>query len=54
MFSKRQKYQKDNVSLSNIYKLMLNSSYGKTIEKAHNTKTIIRKSEEELFKVPFS
>jgi hypothetical protein len=33
---------------------MLNSSIGKLIEKPHNTKTIVKKSKDDLFKVPSS
>ena len=38
LFNKRLEYKKVKNPVQNLYKLMLNSAYGKTIEKAHPTK----------------
>ena len=37
-FQKRLKYKEEKNPMQNVYKLMLNSSYGKTIESIHDTK----------------
>ena len=42
MFQKRVDYKKQKNPVQNIYKLALNSSYGKTCEGLHNTRTIIK------------
>ena len=44
LFNARLKYKKTNVALANVIKLMLNSSYGKTIMKKTNTETKIVKT----------
>lgn len=44
LFDARLKYKKTNVALANVIKLMLNSSYGKTIMKKTNTETKIVKT----------
>ncbi|CAL6030208.1 DNA_polymerase [Hexamita inflata] len=41
MFTKRQQFKKQGNPVQIIYKLMLNSSYGKTIEAVHNTEDVI-------------
>ncbi|CAL6092827.1 DNA_polymerase [Hexamita inflata] len=41
MFTKRQEFKKQGNPVQIIYKLMLNSSYGKTIEAVHNTEDVI-------------
>jgi hypothetical protein len=46
LFKSRLKYKKTNVALANTIKLMLNSSYGKTIMKKTNTEKVIIKTKE--------
>ena len=49
LFNARLKYKKTNTALANVIKLMLNSSYGKTIMKKANTETKIIKTSRSTF-----
>jgi len=48
MFERRVNYKKQKNPVQNIYKLVLNSSYGKTCEGLHSTKTLILDEEKAL------
>lgn len=49
LFNARLKYKKSNTALANTIKLMLNSSYGKTIMKTTNTETKIVKTTQKKY-----
>ena len=50
IFEKRLQYKKEKNPIQELYKALMNSSYGKSIEKAHDTKTVYLKGREKLDK----
>ena len=50
IFNKRLEYKKEKNPLQELYKALMNSSYGKSIEKAHDTKDVYIKGEEKMEK----
>jgi hypothetical protein len=53
LFKERQQLKAEKNPLEQVYKIMLNSAYGKTIEKEHNTKQVLKyeKTEEQAQKL---
>jgi hypothetical protein len=53
LLKKRQQLKAEKNPLEQVYKIMLNSAYGKTIEKEHNTKQVLKyeKTEEQARKL---
>ena len=50
IFDKRLEYKKEKNPIQELYKALMNSSYGKSIEKAHDTKTVYIKGKEKMEK----
>ena len=50
IFDKRLEYKKEKNPIQELYKALMNSSYGKSIEKAHDTKTVYISGREKMEK----